>query len=71
MVLVPGAIPATIPFDEPIVAIPVLLLDHVPPAVPSLSDVVCPTQTIGTPEITVGKALTVTIAVVVHPNGVI
>jgi hypothetical protein len=47
-------------------AIPVLLLLHMPPVVASLSRVASPTQTAVTPLIEEGEGLTVTIAATVQ-----
>ena len=62
-VVPPVPAPVTIPVDEPMVAINVLLLLHVPPPTPSLSDVVRPTHTLAVPRIAVGATSMVTIAV--------
>jgi len=64
---VPWDTPVTTPVDSPTVATAALLVDHVPPAVPSPSDVVEPTQTTGIPVIDSGIEFTVTVLVDVHP----
>ena len=64
----PGLTPVTTPVPVTTVAIDVLLLLQVPPPVPSLKCVVCPTQTVVVPMIDPGKLLTVTIVVVEHPE---
>lgn len=65
----PVATPVTIPVDEPAVAMPVLLLLHVPP--PVLVNVVAsPTQTLNVPEMEDGSAFTVTILVAAVPHPV-
>jgi hypothetical protein len=69
MVALPGAIPVTIPLDEPIVAIPPSLELHEPPLAGSVKAVADPTQTTGVPLIAPGRALTVTIAVLLHVVG--
>ena len=51
IVEVPGTIPVTTPVDEPIVAVEMLLLVQVPPAVESVTVVVPPGQTILDPSI--------------------
>ena len=55
----PAAIPVAIPEEDPMVAMPVLLLVHVPPEVLLLSTVDAPMHTDVTPVIGVG-VLTVT-----------
>ena len=62
---VPTAV--TTPVDEPIVAMLVLLLTHVPPEVVSLNPVVNPEQTIAVPEIAGGEGLTVNADVAMQP----
>jgi hypothetical protein len=52
--------PVTTPVEEPIVAIAVFELDHVPPGVPSLNVVVPAVPVTLTPDIGVSAALTVT-----------
>ena len=69
MVAVPGPAPKTVPPPVPIVATPVLLLVHVPPPVASVNDVVAPWHIVNVPSIGVVDALTVTIAVAIHPDG--
>ena len=61
--------PLTNPVDEPIVAIVVLPLLHMPPVVASLKVIVLPTQTPGAPKIAGGAAVTVNVMVAVHPEG--
>ena len=65
--VVPPATPATIPFVDPTVAIPVLLLDQTPPIVASLSVAVAPAQTSVVPEIDPGEVLTEIVVVVAQP----
>lgn len=60
----PPAIPVTIPV-LPTVAMPVLLLLHVPPTVASLSVVVDPAQTLNVPVIDATAVFTVIIFVAV------
>ena len=62
-VAVPIEAPVTIPDAEPIGAIAVLLLAHVPAPDASVSAVVKPSHTVSVPLIGAGNALTVTIAV--------
>ena len=50
---IPEPAPVTIPEVEPTEAIPLLLLLHVPPDVPSANDVVEPTHVVVTPVIVV------------------
>ena len=69
MVAVPAAMPLTIPV-LPTDAIPVELLDHVPPPVADDNEVVAPTHTESVPEMVAGSALTVTIAVRLQPETV-
>jgi len=59
MVGVPKETPVTIPLDEPTVASDKLLLVQVPPAIPSVNEVVCPTHTRAVPDIDDGIAFTV------------
>ena len=54
----PLPMPVTTP-EVPTMALAGILLDHVPPEVASLKDVVDPTQTVGVPVIMAGSALTV------------
>ena len=63
--------PVTTLLVEPIVAIDVLLLLHVPPVVPSLSVVVVPAHIENTPNITEGTLVTVTFVVARQPVDVI
>ena len=64
----PGLVPpVSKPVVSPIDAMPVLLLLHVPPVVPSINVVVVPAQILSTPEIDDGMGLTVTIVVARHP----
>jgi hypothetical protein len=69
MVAVP---PVPIPLTDPIpgstVATVVLLLLHVPPVVASFNGVEDPEQTLVAPVIDNGKGLTVTVAVIEHPD---
>jgi hypothetical protein len=58
--VVPAETPVTMPEPEPMVAIVVALLFHVPPPVASDNEVVKPTHTVFVPVITEGKAITVT-----------
>jgi hypothetical protein len=66
IVVIPGVTPQTIPLDMPAVAALLLLL-HVPPAVPSVSGIQEPWQTLEPPAIATGGALTVNIAVAAQP----
>ena len=66
IVEVPDDTPVTMPVDEPIVAMPVLPLVHVPPPA-SLSVVVKPAQTTAVPVIEDGNGLTVTTTVAIQP----
>ena len=70
MVTVPAATPVTTPFDEPIVAIVISLLLHVPPTVASVSVVVRPIQALIVPPIT-ENAVTVTTVVTLHPVDIV
>ena len=67
----PDDMPVTIPEAEPTVACAGLLLLHVPPVTISLCVIVDPTQTLLRPVIGAGVALTVSIAVLMQPAGVI
>ena len=66
MVDVPGLTPLILPVVNPAVAIPVLLLVHVPPPPASLKLVVPPWHRESTPEI-VDSGSTVTTVVTSHP----
>ena len=59
MVALPAAIPVTRPDEEPMVAVPLALLVHLPVPVASESVVVRPRQTEAVPVIATGRALTV------------
>ncbi len=56
--VLPADTPVTIPVEEPIVAVPVLLLLHVPPAVASARVTVDPVFTVAVPVIAAGEAFT-------------
>jgi len=64
---VPAATPYTFP-DTSTVAIPVLLLLHVPPPTASLKPVVPPMHNPGIPPIGIGSTFTVTTVVVEQPG---
>jgi hypothetical protein len=65
-----NTVPAvTSPVNEPIVAMVVALMLHVPPPVGSLKCVVNPEHTLKVPAILAGNGLIVTIAVVIQPVG--
>ena len=64
---VPDATPVITPVEEPMVAIVVTPLVHVPPPVASLRVVVKPAQTVAIPVIDDGNGLTVTITVAKQP----
>ena len=68
IVVVPAAIPVTLP-DDPIVAIAVLLLLHEPLPDALLNVVVKPTHTFAMPEMAVGNGLIVTTDVALQPVG--
>ena len=55
------------PVDEPIEAMPLLPLAHVPPLEKSASVVVNPTHTWVVPNMTAGSGFTVTVVALVHP----
>ena len=63
MVVVPLAIPSTVPLVDPIDPTPAALLLHVPPVIGSLNVVVAPIHTALAPVIAPGLPLTVTIVV--------
>lgn len=65
----PGNTPVTIPVLNPIVAMVVALLVHVPPTVALFSVVVWPTQTLVVPVITDGNGFIVIIFVAEQPAG--
>ena len=64
IVVVPVATPVTIPLDRPMVAVPVLLLIHVPPEAASVSVEVAPMHTVDGPPIAGGIGLTVIVVVI-------
>lgn len=65
---VPAATPDTVPLAEPTVAFAGVLLNHVPPVVPVLANVVAaPVHTVSVPDIAVGNAITVTSDVLRQP----
>ena len=59
--------PVTSPVEDPMLAIPALLLLHVPPPVRSVNCVVSPAHTVIVPVIAVGNGFTVTTAVMIQP----
>jgi hypothetical protein len=59
---VPALTPTTTPSDDPIVALAVVLLVHVPPADELVKVVEAPLQTVVLPPMAGGNALTVTAA---------
>ena len=65
--MVPGDTPNTPPFSEPIVAIPVRLLLHVPPLSPSLNVVDNPEHTVLPPVIVGGVGLICIVVEARHP----
>jgi len=67
MVAVPAATPVTVPPVE-IVAIPVLLLLHVPPAVASVRVELAPTHACRVPPIAAGIGSTVNVAKALQPS---
>jgi len=67
MVAVPPATPVTTPVPETTVATVVVLLDHVPPVVPSVNVIVDPAQKGDEAEIPAGAKFTVTMLVTPHP----
>ena len=68
IVVVPAAIPLTLPLEDPMLALAELLV-HTPPATELVSVVVAPTQTVGIPPMTEGAGLTVIIFVTPQPVG--
>ena len=68
MFVVPAATPFTIPESKPTVAVPVLLLLHVPPTA-SLSVIFDPAHTFIVPVIAAGNGLTVITALTIQPVG--
>ena len=68
--VVPAAMPATIPVREPTVAVAVVLLVQVPAPLASLSAVVLPVHTVVVPVIGDGTGTTFTVVVALHrpPN---
>ena len=69
IVEVPAEIPVTTPVVEPMVATPVALLDHVPPEVVLVKEVVKPTHTLVVPAIAAGFGLTVKLVTAIQPVG--
>lgn len=70
IMVVPAAIPATMPVSEPIVAVAVVLLLQVPAPLASLRADVLPVQTVVVPVIGDGTGTTFTVVVALHkpPN---
>lgn len=66
MVAVPAETPVTTPVD-PTEAVPVALLLHVPPGVPSVKEMELPTHTALPPPIAAGSGFTVIVLVLKHP----
>jgi hypothetical protein len=64
---VPGDTPPAVPLDEPIVAMPVLPLLHVPPGEASVRVLVLPWQIDKMPVMVGGRARTVTVVVLAQP----
>ena len=67
--MVPGAIPDTVPDNDPIVAMPVEPEIQSPPGTPSVRVVAAPVHTVVTPVTETGVVLTVTIVVILQPVG--
>ena len=67
MEVLPAESALTTPVDEPMMAIEVLLLLHVPPGVASVSVVVKPMQPLLVPLIAPGNGFTVTSVMAVQP----
>ena len=63
----PANTPVTTPLPVPIVAMVILPLAQLPPAVASVSAVVSPAHTFVVPVIDAGKGLTVTGVVMIQP----
>ena len=64
---VPNEPPVTTPVVAFTEAIPTLLLDHVPPGVPWLSEVVEPIQVVNEPTIGPGDVTTFMVCITVQP----
>lgn len=71
MVSVPASTPVTTPVAGIMVAVAVLLLLQVPPALASLSVTDAPSHTPVAPVIVAGSGFTVTLAVAVQPVGMV
>jgi hypothetical protein len=71
IVVLPAAIFVTAPDDDPIVAMPILVLLHVPPAVAQDNIVFVPAHTDNEPVMKAGVMDTVTTADVPQPAGVV
>src|SRR5947209_4732202 len=71
MTELPAATPLSMPVPDPMVAVPVLTLVHVPPEVASVSVVIPPTHATGVPVIAAGTALIVSVAVLKQPPGIV
>ena len=70
IIVVPAAMPATMPVREPTVAVAVVLLLQVPAPLASLSAVVLPVHTVVVPVMAAGSGTTFTVVVALHnpPN---
>ena len=67
IVTAPEVTPFTVPVEEPMAAIAVLLLLHTPPEVASVNVVVKPTHTFVVPPIAAGFGLTVKLVTAIQP----
>ena len=67
MMLVPSATPFTTPVVEPMVAVAVVVLIHVPPATASLRVIVAPTHTALGPVMAVGMVYTAIVVLTLQP----
>ena len=68
VLVVNTAPPVTTPVVDPMLAMPVTLLLHVPPP-PSVNAVVNPAHTVKIPDIATGNELIVTTEVIIQPVG--
>lgn len=64
-------LPVTTPLEEPMLATPELLLLHVPPPDVFVSVLVSPRHTDVFPPMVAGNGFTVTVAVILHPVGIV
>ena len=71
MVVVPAVTPVATPVDDPMIAMVVLPLIHIPPPAASVSAVVAPGHTCNVPPIADGPKFTVIVIITLQPDGIV